>query len=97
MPGLAKDIAFFRQTIALVTDKGFVIAEPGNSSSTAIPILPATLTDRTPLVKMLSEAKPLGMHQVNENEFILAYDRGACFVNKCGCPPDGGPRQSRQN
>jgi hypothetical protein len=37
------------------------------------------------VTRMTSGSKPLVMYQVGENEFMLVYDWGACFVTKCGC------------
>jgi hypothetical protein len=30
-----------------------------------------------------TKVKPLGMYQTSENEFLLVYQWGACFVTKC--------------
>jgi len=40
-----------------------------------------------------TKVKPLGMYQTSENEFLLVYQWGACFVTKCmSPPPDSGQR-----
>jgi hypothetical protein len=33
-----------------------------------------------------AKVKPLGMYQTSENEFLLVYQWGACFVTKCMSP-----------
>jgi len=33
-----------------------------------------------------TKVKPLGMYQTSENEFLLVYQWGACFVTKCMFP-----------
>ncbi|WWD15802.1 hypothetical protein CI109_100226 [Kwoniella shandongensis] len=84
IPGYASELSFFRQTIAVVTEKSFVIAEPGNPTYNAIPTFPADLVPTAMVVRMVATAKPMGMYQVGENEFLLVYDWGACFVTKFG-------------
>jgi hypothetical protein len=32
---------------------------------------------------MMDSARPLAMYQTSENEFVLVYQWGACFVTKC--------------
>ncbi|KAK8869923.1 hypothetical protein IAR55_000491 [Kwoniella newhampshirensis] len=84
IPGYASELSFFRQTIAVVTEKSFVIAEPGNPTYNAIPTFSADITPTAMVVRMVATAKPLGMYQVGENDFLLVYDWGACFVTKFG-------------
>jgi hypothetical protein len=83
VPGFASDLSFFRQTIAVVTEKGFVIAEPGNPTHNVIPTFPAGMASGSTVVRMIGAAKPMMMYQIAENEFLLCYDWGACFVTKC--------------
>lgn len=80
--GLASELSFFRQTVAVVTEKAFIIAEPGNSTYNQIPTFPPDL--HAPMMRrMMDGAKPLAMYQTSENEFLLVYQWGACFVTKC--------------
>lgn len=82
VPGLASELSFFRQTIAIVTEKAFIIAEPGNPTYNQIPTFPPEL--HAPVMKrMMDGARPLAMYQTSENEFLLVYQWGACFVTKC--------------
>lgn len=83
VPGYASELAFFRQTIAVVTEKAFVIAEPGNTTTNSIPTFPSALSQTATVVRMVNGAKPMAMYQIAENEFLLVYDWGACFVTKC--------------
>ncbi|WVF72308.1 hypothetical protein IAT40_007121 [Kwoniella sp. CBS 6097] len=84
IPGYASDLSFFRQTVSVVTEKSFIIAEPGNPTFNCIPTFPGEIPERAMVVRMVSEAKPLGMWQVDEREFLLVYDLGACWVTKFG-------------
>ncbi|GFZ46220.1 hypothetical protein JCM24511_04467 [Saitozyma sp. JCM 24511] len=84
LPGQATELSFFRQTIAVATEKAFVIAEPGNPTYNVIPTYPSSGIERSAVTRMTSGSKPLVMYQVGENEFILVYDWGACFVTKYG-------------
>ncbi|OCF39870.1 hypothetical protein I317_06307 [Kwoniella heveanensis CBS 569] len=84
IPGYASDLSFFRQTVSVVTEKSFIIAEPGNPTFNSIPTFPGEIPERAMVVRMVSEAKPLGMWQVDEREFLLVYDLGACWVTKFG-------------
>ena len=83
IPGYATDLSFFKQTVAIVTEKGFVIAEAGNPSFNAIPTFPAAVQANTTLMKVIGGGKAMGMYQIAENEFVLVYDWGASFVTKC--------------
>ena len=83
IPGYASELAFFRQTIAVVTEKAFVIAEPGNNTTNSIPTFPASVSQSSSVVRMVTGAKPMAMYQIAENEFLLVYNWGACFVTKC--------------
>lgn len=96
LPGYASDLSFFRQTIAVVMEKGFIIAEPGNPSYHSIPSTPNDQNggnnvnghhdsrfSLSPLMKMITSQKALGMYQVKENEFLLIYEWGGCYVTKC--------------
>lgn len=88
IPGYASELSFFRQTVAVVTERTFVIAEPGNPTFNLIPSqAERTLTSMgTAFVAgMVAEGKPMVMYQVGENEFLLVYNSGACFVTKCEC------------
>lgn len=85
VPGYASDLSFFRQTVAVVTEKAFVIAEPGNPQHHAIPTFPSSIAPNATVARMVSGAKPMAMFQIAESEFLLAYDWGACFVTKCEC------------
>jgi hypothetical protein len=80
--GQASEISFFKQTIAIITEKSIIIAEPGSPSSNQIPTYPGDL-HMPVLRRMMDSAKPLGMYQTSENEFLLVYQWGACFVTKC--------------
>jgi hypothetical protein len=82
VPGQATEISFFRQTVAVVTEKSIVIAEPGNPAFNQIPTFPGDLSSPV-LRRMMDSAKPLAMYQTSENEFLLVYQWGACFVTKC--------------
>ena len=84
IPGIATEISFFKQTVAIVTDKSIIIAEPGSPSSNTIPTFPGDL--HSPVLRRMmdtTKVKPLGMYQTSENEFLLVYQWGACFVTKC--------------
>lgn len=69
----------------MATEKAFVIAEPGNPTYNVIPTYPSSGVERSAVTRMTSGSKPLAMYQVGENEFMLVYDWGACFVTKCEC------------
>ncbi|KAI9638407.1 uncharacterized protein MKK02DRAFT_42797 [Dioszegia hungarica] len=88
LPGHCTDLSFFRQTIAAVAEKQFVIAEPGNPAHTSIPTFPPDLSERAPVVRMINahgaKSGALGMYQIKENEFLLVYTWGACYVTKYG-------------
>ncbi|WVR05091.1 hypothetical protein IAU60_002103 [Kwoniella sp. DSM 27419] len=84
VPGYASDLSFFRQTVSVLTEKTFIIAEPGNPTHNAIPTLAPGMDERSMVVRMIAGARPLGMWQVDENEFLLVYDAGACWVTKHG-------------
>lgn len=86
VPGQATEISFFKQTIAIVTDKSIIIAEPGNPTFNQIPSFPGDLHSPV-LRRMMDSAKPLAMYQTSENEFVLVYQWGACFVTKCKSYP----------
>lgn len=82
IPGYASEINFFKQTVAIVTEKGFIIAEPGNPTYNQIPSFPPDL--QAPVIRrMMDNGKPLAMYQTSETEFLLVYQWGACFVTKC--------------
>ena len=82
VPGYASELGFFKQTVAIVTEKGFIIAEPGNPTYNQIPTFPPDL--HAPVIRrMMDNGKPLAMYQTSENEFLLVYQWGACFVTKC--------------
>lgn len=92
LPGYASSITFFRQTVAITTEKTIVIAEPGNPVFNCVPTAgtTASLAEDAMVAKLLdghartrTEGKPLGMWQTGGDEFILVYDWGACFVTKC--------------
>lgn len=84
LPGSATSLSFFRQTVAVVTEKQFIIAEPGNPAHNSIPTFPPDLPDTAPIMRMIGGgARALGMYQVKENEFLLVYHWGACYVTKC--------------
>lgn len=92
LPGHASSITFFRQTVAITTEKTIVIAEPGNPVYNCVPTAGSTasLAEDAVIVKLLNghvgsraEGTPLGMWQTGGDEFILVYDWGACFVTKC--------------
>lgn len=86
VPGYTTEIAFFKQTVAIVTEKAFIIAEPGNPTSNQIPTFPPDL--HAPVMRrMMDSARPLAMYQISENEFMLVYQWGACFVTKCESTP----------
>jgi hypothetical protein len=57
--------------------------EPGNPVTNSLPTFPPDLSGGAMVVKMINGARPLGMYQIAENEFLLVYDRGGCFVTKC--------------
>jgi hypothetical protein len=82
IPGQATEISFFKQTVAIVTEKSIVIAEPGNPAFNQIPTFPGDISSSV-LRRMMDSAKPLAMYQTSENEFLLVYQWGACFVTKC--------------
>ncbi|WVQ78218.1 hypothetical protein IAT38_000301 [Cryptococcus sp. DSM 104549] len=100
LPGYASSLTFFRQTIAVITEKTIVIAEPGNPVYNSVPTVgeQSGVKEDAMVVKLLtgsrtrvgvvggggSGVKPLGMWQVGGNEFLLVYDWGACFVTKFG-------------
>ncbi|OXG93167.1 hypothetical protein C345_00803 [Cryptococcus neoformans A2-102-5] len=93
LPGYASSITFFRQTVAITTEKTIVIAEPGNPVFNCVPTAGSTasLAEDAMVAKLLdghartrAEGKPLGMWQTGGDEFILVYDWGACFVTKFG-------------
>ncbi|WVW83239.1 hypothetical protein I302_105258 [Kwoniella bestiolae CBS 10118] len=84
VPGYASDLSFFRQTVSVVTEKTFVIAEPGNPTYNSIPTFPHEIPERAMVVRMVSGSKPLAMWQVDESEFLLVYEWGACWVTKFG-------------
>ncbi|WVQ70220.1 uncharacterized protein L199_008446 [Kwoniella botswanensis] len=84
VPGYASDLSFFRQTVSVVTEKTFVIAEPGNPTYNSIPTFPHEIPERAMVVRMVSGSKPMGMWQVDESEFLLVYEWGACWVTKFG-------------
>ncbi|ORX39762.1 hypothetical protein BD324DRAFT_614892 [Kockovaella imperatae] len=84
IPGFATDLSFFKQTVAIVTEKGFVIAEAGNPTFNAIPTFPLAVQGNSHLMRVLGSGKPMAMYQVAENEFALVYDWGASFVTKYG-------------
>lgn len=92
LPGHASSITFFRQTVAIITEKTIVIAEPGNPVYNCVPTAGSTASfaEDAVIVKLLNgqvgsraEGRPLGMWQTGGDEFILVYDWGACFVTKC--------------
>lgn len=86
IPGYASELSFFRQTVAVVTERSFVIAEPGNPTFNQIPTVVAGVPSTVFVSKMVAEGKPMAMYQIAENEFLLVYDVGACFVTKCELP-----------
>jgi hypothetical protein len=86
-PGFASEVGFFRQTIAIVTEKTFIVAEPGNTSFNVIPVLPASISPNSRVARMTSQARPKAMFQIAENEFLLAYDWGGCFTTRCEFGP----------
>jgi hypothetical protein len=86
IPGHATDIVFYRHTLAVVTDKQIVIAEPGNP---AYAIMPSPLDEQPDGIGQQVGrfcARPgcraLGLYQVSEWEFVMVWDWGACFVNR---------------
>ncbi|WRT67006.1 uncharacterized protein IL334_003972 [Kwoniella shivajii] len=84
VPGYASDLSFFRQTVSVITEKTFIVAEPGNPTFNPIPTFPVGIPERATVVRMVSQAKPLGMWQVEQGEFLLVYEWGACWVSKFG-------------
>nr|XP_019013428.1 uncharacterized protein I206_01495 [Kwoniella pini CBS 10737]OCF52209.1 hypothetical protein I206_01495 [Kwoniella pini CBS 10737] len=84
VPGYASDLSFFRQTVSIVTEKTFVIAEPGNPTYNCIPTFGLDIPERGMIVRMVSSSKPLAMWQVDEAEFLLVYEWGGCWVTKFG-------------
>lgn len=89
IPGHATDISFYRHTLAVVTDKQIVIAEPGNP---AYAIMPSPLDEQehgAQISRLCAQAKSkaLGMFQVGEWEFVIVWDWGACFVNRSEYTP----------
>lgn len=86
LPGSCTDVSFFRQTIAAVTEKQFTIAEPGHPAYNTIPTFPPDL-ERAPVMRMINTSGAasgaIGMYQIKENEFLLVYQWGACYVTKC--------------
>nr|ODN81229.1 hypothetical protein L203_05735 [Cryptococcus depauperatus CBS 7841] len=93
LPGYASCLTFFRQTVAVITEKSIIIVEPGSSTYHCVPAPGSanSLGEDAPVLKLLSSVgrkksgtKPLGMWQIGGNEFVLVYDWGACFVTKYG-------------
>lgn len=68
-------------------EKLFIVAEPGNPTYHSIPNFSEgnNARDGEIIARMVSapSAKALGMYQIGENEFLLVWDWGACFVTKC--------------
>jgi hypothetical protein len=83
VPGFASEVWFFKQTIAVITDKSIMVAEPGNSNYNPIPVLPPSLSTSSLATKLSSPARAMAMFQTGENEFLLAYEWGACFATRC--------------
>ena len=84
IPGHATDISFYRHTLAVVTDRQIVIVEPGNPTFS---IMPSPLEEQAhgqDIARLVGQgkSKALGMFQVQEHEFVLVWDWGACFVNR---------------
>jgi hypothetical protein len=76
--------------VAVVTEKTFVIAEPGDPAFNQIPSTntgngSSSGVGATFVTTMVEEGRPMVMYQVAENEFLLVYHIGACFVTKCKC------------
>ncbi|ODO11558.1 hypothetical protein I350_00339 [Cryptococcus amylolentus CBS 6273] len=94
VPGYASSLTFFRATLAVITEKEITITEIGNPDLNTLPTTQGlgTLEEGAPLLKLLSGGlrrgggRPLGMWQTGDNEFILVYDWGACYVTKCEFP-----------
>ncbi|ODO03369.1 hypothetical protein L198_02215 [Cryptococcus wingfieldii CBS 7118] len=92
VPGYASSLTFFRATLAVITEKEITITEIGNPNLNTLPTTQGlgTLEEGAPLLKILSGGlrrgggRPLGMWQTGDNEFILVYDWGACYVTKFG-------------
>ncbi|WVO12788.1 hypothetical protein L204_100396 [Cryptococcus depauperatus] len=93
LPGYASCLTFFRQTVAVITEKSIIIVDPGSSTYHCVPAPGSanSLGEDAPVLKLLSSVgrkksgtKPLGMWQTGGNEFVLVYDWGACFVTKYG-------------
>ncbi|WVQ71558.1 hypothetical protein IAR50_001097 [Cryptococcus sp. DSM 104548] len=92
VPGYASSLTFFRTTLAVITEKEITITEIGNPNLNTLPTVQGlnALEEGAPLLKLLSGGlrrnggRPLGMWQTGENEFILVYDWGACYVTKFG-------------
>lgn len=87
VPGFASEVSFFRQTIAIVTEKTFLVAEPGNISYNTIPTIPPELAGSSLVARLAGPTKPMAMYQTGENEFLLVYDWGACFTTRCEFEP----------
>ncbi|RXK38363.1 hypothetical protein M231_04405 [Tremella mesenterica] len=82
--GYASEILFFRVTITAVTEKGFVVVEPGNPNQNYLPHFPHDVAQDAPVVRLASHGTALGMYQVRKEEFLLVYDWGGCYVDKLG-------------
>ncbi|KAK4687215.1 RHO1 GDP-GTP exchange protein 1/2, partial [Tremellales sp. Uapishka_1] len=82
--GYASEMTFFKQTVAVVTEKAFVITEPGNSVVNTIPTFSLAVAPTAKVVQMAATSKALAMFQTAESEFLLVYQLGGCFVNKFG-------------
>ncbi|KAL7422275.1 hypothetical protein Q5752_002921 [Cryptotrichosporon argae] len=84
VPGHATELAFFKQTAAVVSDRGVVVVEPGNPAFSSLPLFPPSLPSAANVVKLVSAGRAMGMYQIGEGEFLVVYDWGACYVSKYG-------------
>ena len=90
LPGLVEDITFFSHTIAVVTEKAFLIAEPGSTTFNPVPSPAASSSKqangaaKTPKsVERMLNTRRFGMWQLpDSSDFILVHEAGACFCTK---------------
>ncbi|KEY68809.1 hypothetical protein S7711_00677 [Stachybotrys chartarum IBT 7711] len=75
-------LSIFQTYIAVATAKGIEMLTLDKKQPMSIPDL--KMTGTTNIASRIREQRPLGMFRLNENEFILAYEDCAVYVDKHG-------------
>ena len=82
IPGDTYAMNLFRSSIAISAAKGMEVLTLDRKTPFAIPDLQGPQFER--IAARIRDMKPLGMFRLNEQEFLLAYEEVALYVNKHG-------------